>query len=136
MIYHQLVSTPDLTGDDYDQAMIARAGAYFSHVGFAEPIFEMNGWNVADLVPLREAVKAAEEENAAKGSPLRGRAILLEPARRHLKEEWIATGGAVGSAADVARRFHEYFDAGCDRLVVHGVTPDKLEATVRAFEAI
>jgi alkanesulfonate monooxygenase SsuD/methylene tetrahydromethanopterin reductase-like flavin-dependent oxidoreductase (luciferase family) len=134
-IHAQVVSTPDMSDEEFGHVMLARAAAYFVNPGFMESVFDMNGWDLAPLVPFREEVARAIKENEAKGSPLQGREMLVEPGRRALREEWWKTGGAVGTAAEVAARLHQYVDAGADNVIVHGVTPDRLAPTVEAFAA-
>ena len=131
-IYHELVCAPDFSERDTDFSVGARAAAYFTPPGYCELIFEMNGWDTAPLGALREEIARAMKENHEAGEPLKGREILMAPSRT-MPREWITTGAAIGSAADVAARLHEYLDAGADRVIIHGATPDRLESTVRAF---
>jgi 5,10-methylenetetrahydromethanopterin reductase len=131
-IFHQHVIAPDLSEEDTGRAVWTRAAAYFSLPGFGEPILEMNGWDPAPLGPFRRAVGEAMERNAAAGSPLKGRDVLLEPSRL-LPPQWIESGAAIGSAADCAKDLERYMDAGADQIILHGATTDRLEKTVKAF---
>jgi probable F420-dependent oxidoreductase len=131
-VYCQPVTAPDLTEDECRMVVGARATAYFSHPTFADPLIEMNGWDPAHLATIREAVRVATAENEAKGRPLQGRALLVEPSKT-IPNEWLESSSAIGTPAECAKRLHEYLDAGADEIVVHGTTPDRLGPTVEAF---
>jgi probable F420-dependent oxidoreductase len=131
-IYHQIVTAPDMSAAAIDKAVHARLAAYMSHPGFGEPILEVNGWDAAPLAPFRAAVAEAAKENDAAGSPLKGRDVLIKPSRL-LPPEWLRDSAAIGTAAQCAARLHDFLDAGADEIIIHGVTPDGLEATVKAF---
>lgn len=131
-IYHQVVTAPDMSPQGVDKAVHARLAAYMSHPGFGEPILEMNAWDPAPLAPFRAAVAEAAQENKAAGSPLKGRDVLIKPSRL-LPAQWLSESAAVGTASQCAAKLHEFFDAGADEVIIHGVTPDGLESTVRAF---
>jgi 5,10-methylenetetrahydromethanopterin reductase len=132
VVYHQQVMAPELSQYDTDLAVYARAAAYFSFPGFCEPILEANQWDEAELVPLREAAMQALKDNAAAGSPLKGRDVFIEPGKV-FPAAWIEETAPIGSPELCARRLHDYLDAGADQIVIHGVTPDALEPTVKAF---
>jgi 5,10-methylenetetrahydromethanopterin reductase len=132
VVYHQLVMAPDLSPAETDLAVLARAAAYFSFPGFCDPILAVNAWDDAELEPLRTAAMQAMKDNAAAGSPLKGRDVFIEPGRL-FPTAWLEETAAVGSATECARRLHDYLDAGADKIVIHGVTPDALEPTVKAF---
>ena len=133
-IYHELVCAPDLSERDTELVVGARLTHYCSTPGYGEMLCEVNGWDPAPLDKLRDAVATAIRDNEAAGSPLGNRELYIGPSRV-LPDEWKAGGAAMGTAAEVATRLHQYFEAGADRVRVHGVTPDRLEPTVRAFEA-
>jgi probable F420-dependent oxidoreductase len=132
-VYHQIVIAPDLTDDQVDEAVYKRAAAYMAHPGFGEPILAANGWDVSRVSEFRAAAARAVEQNVAAGSPLKGRDVFLEPSRL-LPPELISEGAAIGSAKTCAVRLDDYFDAGADEIVLHGVTADQLGPTVKAFE--
>ncbi|MCU1359311.1 MAG: putative Coenzyme F420-dependent N(10)-methylenetetrahydromethanopterin reductase [Ilumatobacteraceae bacterium] len=133
-VYHQIVIAPDLSPEATDEAVYKRAAAYFAHPGFGEPILAANGFDVARLTEYRAAADLAVKENIAAGSPLKGRDVYLEPSRL-LPPEIIGQGASIGTAQECAVRLHDYFDAGADEIVLHGVTADQLESTVNAFTA-
>jgi probable F420-dependent oxidoreductase len=133
-IYHQLVIAPDLDQAGVDEAVYKRAAAYFAHPGFGEPILAANGWDVSRMAEYRDAAGKAVASNIANGSPLKGREVYLE-ASRLLPRELIEEGAAVGTAAQCAARLGEYMDGGADGVVVHGVTAERLESTVKEFTA-
>jgi 5,10-methylenetetrahydromethanopterin reductase len=131
-VYHQLVTAPDLSDDEIDRVVRSRAAFYFSHPGFGEAILGANGWDQSHLETLRAAALKAATENAAAGSPLKGRDVLIEPSRT-LPEEWFSESAAIGTAEECASRLRDFLAAGADQIVVHGTTPDALERTVKAF---
>jgi 5,10-methylenetetrahydromethanopterin reductase len=133
-VFHQLVIAPDLDQAGVDEAVYKRAAAYFAHPGFGEPIIAANGWEVSRFDEYRAAAAEAVEENIAKGSPLKGREVFLEPSRL-LPPELIDEGAAVGTAVQCADRLGDYMDAGADGIVIHGVTAERLESTVKEFIA-
>jgi 5,10-methylenetetrahydromethanopterin reductase len=133
-VYHELVTAPDMTEEQSNMALRARAAAYFGGGGgYGDTIIELNGWDVADLAPFRAAVRTAIDENEAAGSPLKGRAVLVEPSRL-MPNYFFDEAAAFGTAAECARKIHEFFDAGADEIIIHGVTPDAMASTVAAFE--
>lgn len=133
-VYHQLVVAPDLDEAGVDEAVYKRAAAYFAHPGFGEPILAANGWDVSRVAEFRDAAAKAIAANIANGSPLKGREVYLEPSRL-LPREVIEEGAAVGTAEQCAARLGDYMDSGADGIVVHGVTAERMEATVAAFVA-
>lgn len=50
-----------------------------------------------------------------------------------LPREWIESGCAVGTSANVVSRLREYLDAGLDHLVLHGSSPSQLREVVRLW---
>jgi class 3 adenylate cyclase len=50
-----------------------------------------------------------------------------------LLDDWISTGAAIGSAAQVAARLREYRAAGADQIVLHGTTTDGLGALLKVY---
>jgi 5,10-methylenetetrahydromethanopterin reductase len=133
-VYHELVTAPDMSAAEIDMAVRARAAAYLNGPGYGELLLDASGWDTAPLGPFRDAVRRAVADNKAAGSPLRGREVLVEPSRL-IPDHIIDEGAAVGSAADCAARLHDFFDAGADEVIIHGVTPDGLRSTVDAFAA-
>jgi alkanesulfonate monooxygenase SsuD/methylene tetrahydromethanopterin reductase-like flavin-dependent oxidoreductase (luciferase family) len=107
-------------------------GSYLLIPGVENMIPEANGWDVALLEPFRKAVVDALAENEAAGSPLRGREILVKPARL-IPRAWRTAAAAIGTPAECAAFFDRYFEAGADEIILHGVTADRLGPTVNAF---
>jgi 5,10-methylenetetrahydromethanopterin reductase len=131
-IYHELVTAPDMDEDEIDAVVGARLGSYLMIPGVENMIPEANGWDVALLEPFRKAVVDAFAENEAAGSPLKGREILVKPARL-IPREWKTTTAAIGTPSECAAFFDRYFDVGADEIILHGVTADRLGPTVDAF---
>jgi 5,10-methylenetetrahydromethanopterin reductase len=131
-VYHELVTAPDMTDDQAAMAVGARAAAYFSGAGYGELILAFNGWDPAELAPFRAAVRTAVAENDAAGRPLKGREVLLAPSKL-MPRYFFDEGAAIGSATECADRIHDFFDAGADEVIIHGVTPDAMAPMVSAF---
>jgi alkanesulfonate monooxygenase SsuD/methylene tetrahydromethanopterin reductase-like flavin-dependent oxidoreductase (luciferase family) len=133
-VYHELVVAPDMTDEEAEVVVGARIAAYCGRPGYIEHLFAMNGWDSAPLGPLREQIVAAMAASRASETKAMGRSALVGPGRS-VPPHWKVTGAAMGSARHCAVRLHEYFDAGADRIIVHGVTPERIGSTVSAFVA-
>jgi 5,10-methylenetetrahydromethanopterin reductase len=133
-VYTELVCTPDFSDEEVELVVGARLTHYASTPGYGEMLCTANDWDPAPLGVLREAVTKAIADNDAAGRPLSNRELYIAPSRV-LPEYWKVDGAAMGTAQGVANRLHGYLDAGADRVRVHGVTPDRLEPTVKAFES-
>jgi 5,10-methylenetetrahydromethanopterin reductase len=133
-IYHQLVTAPDMTDEEVDEVVGARLAAYLAIPGVEDMIPEANGWDTAKLAPFRDQLPRFLAANKAAGSPLKGRAALVEPGRL-IPKEWTADTTAIGTPAECARFLDRYFEAGADDIILHGVTADRLAPTVEAFSA-
>jgi 5,10-methylenetetrahydromethanopterin reductase len=133
-VYSELVCTPDFTDEEVELVVGARLTHYASTPNYGEMLCTANGWDPAPLDALRAAVATAIADNDAAGRPLSNRELYMVPSRQ-LPEHWKVDGAAMGTARDVANRLHDYLDRGADRVRVHGVTPDRLEPTVKAFES-
>jgi 5,10-methylenetetrahydromethanopterin reductase len=53
-----------------------------------------------------------------------------------LPREWLPAAAAVGSVDQCAARILDYRLAGADEILIHGMTPERLEPIVQAFERI
>jgi 5,10-methylenetetrahydromethanopterin reductase len=133
-VYHQLVLAPDMADEQVDEVVGARLAAYLSIPGVENMIPDANGWDVAELEPFRKQVAESLAANQRAGSPLKGRAVLVEPGRLIPKHWTEATSGS-GSPAECAKALDRYFEAGADQIIIHGVTADHLDATIAAFTA-
>jgi probable F420-dependent oxidoreductase len=132
-IYAQLVVAPDVTPEEKAIAIDARAVTYFTLPELGKQIVAVNGWDPKPIEALLANPRFANIE-MQKHSHAEMRQILLEAARQ-LPKEWLDTGAAAGSAAQVAGRMREYRQAGADELVLHGTTPDKLGGLASAYRS-
>jgi 5,10-methylenetetrahydromethanopterin reductase len=132
VVYHELVVAPDMTDEQRDIVVRARASAYYTVPGNGELLLEFNGWDTTLLAPFRQAVSDVAERNRAAGSPLVGRQLYVE-ASHTLPDHYFTDGAAIGTASQCAGRIHDFLDAGADEVILHGATPDHLRPTVSAF---
>jgi probable F420-dependent oxidoreductase len=133
-IYHQLVTAPDMSDDEVDEVVGARISAYLAIPGVEDMIPTANGWDTARLDSFRAQLVRSLAANREAGSPLKGRAVLVEPGRL-VPKDWLAETAAIGTPEECAAVFDRYFEAGADDIILHGVTADRLAPTVKAFEA-
>jgi 5,10-methylenetetrahydromethanopterin reductase len=122
-VYATVVVAPDLTAEEEEAVVAARAVTYFQIAGFGELLAEVNGWDQAPLARLRAHPKLADLRGAADNAFTRHE---LTDVSRSLPPEWLQTAAAAGSAAHCATRLGEYLDAGADELILHGSTPELL----------
>ena len=50
-----------------------------------------------------------------------------------LPPDWLTTGAAVGSVEHCVERLSEYIEAGADRILLHGTTPEQQGPLVTAM---
>jgi probable F420-dependent oxidoreductase len=130
-IYSQVVVAPDVTPEEKAIAIDARAVTYFTLPELGKQIAAVNGWDPKPVEALLANPRFANIE-MQKHSHAEMREILLEGARQ-LPKEWLQTGAAAGTAAQVAERLREYRKAGADEIVLHGTTPEKLGGLASAY---
>jgi probable F420-dependent oxidoreductase len=133
-VYAQVVVAPDATPEERAVAVDARAVTYFTLPELGRQIAAMNGWDAKPVETLLADPRLAGIE-MQKHSHSEMRAILLQAASI-LPSEWIASGAALGSAAQCAARLREYRRAGAHELVLHGTTPDRLGGLANAYRAL
>jgi 5,10-methylenetetrahydromethanopterin reductase len=133
-VYAQVVVAPDATPEERAVAVDARAVTYFTLPELGRQIAAMNDWDAKPVETLLADSRLAGIE-MQKHSHSEMRAILLQAASI-LPSEWIASGAALGSAAQCAARLREYRRAGAHELVLHGTTPDRLGGLANAYRAL
>lgn len=128
-IYNTMLVAPDVSADEELAVMNARMITHFSFPGVADLLVKENGWDpelmrriMAD--PLMQGDEIADQRFT--------RQQLLEIGAR-IPREWVETGCAVGSSAEVASRLRDYVEAGLDHLVLHGSAPGQLEGVVKMW---
>jgi 5,10-methylenetetrahydromethanopterin reductase len=131
--YAAVVVAPDRSPQDAEVAVRARAAGYFQVTGLGDALVAANGWNPDDLARYRRhpTLVALGDEQADKAL---SRQELVEVSRS-LPDAWLPSASATGSAADCAKRLHEYLDAGADELVLHGTTSEHLGSLTERFAA-
>lgn len=122
-VYATVVVAPDLTRDEEEAVVAARAVTYFQIPGFGETLAGVNGWDLAQLEKLRSHPKLASLRGAADN--VFTREDLVEVSRS-LPSDWIRSAAVSGSAGACAARLDDYLNAGADQLILHGSTPELL----------
>jgi 5,10-methylenetetrahydromethanopterin reductase len=124
-VYATIVVACDLPFDDELAVVGGRAVSYYQIPGFGERLAAVNGWDPEPLARLRSHPLLVGLRGAADAVLPRG---ALADVASALPTAWTADAAAIGSAAHCHGVFDEYRDAGADELVLHGTTPDHLEA--------
>jgi alkanesulfonate monooxygenase SsuD/methylene tetrahydromethanopterin reductase-like flavin-dependent oxidoreductase (luciferase family) len=130
-IYAEVVVAPDCSDEHITNTVRARAATYFTLRDLGRHIIAANLWDPSPMHQLLADPRFANLELQA-GTPEQFRARSLE-AVSLLPDDWISTGAAIGSAAHVAARLHEYRAAGADEIVLHGTTTDRLGPLVKVY---
>ncbi|MGE0385158.1 MAG: TIGR03857 family LLM class F420-dependent oxidoreductase [Gammaproteobacteria bacterium] len=126
-----LVVAPDRSAQETDLAIRARAAGYFHVEGLGDALIAANGWSAERLARYRAEPVFADLDGrqADKALP---RQALVEASHR-LPAQWVESASASGSSTHCAEILHAYLDAGADRILLHGTTPEHLAPMVRAF---
>lgn len=122
-IYPNVIVAPDLSPEQEDLIVRARAMTYFD-TKIGELVAHLNGWDVSELDAARNhpkmlAIKGLKGQSA---DGLFSKADLVEVGRL-LPQHWLDEGAAAGTAAECARKLVDYLDAGGDHVVLHGSSP-------------
>jgi probable F420-dependent oxidoreductase len=124
-VYATVVVACERPADEELAVVGARAVTYYQIPGFGERLVAVNGWEPEALTRLRSHPLLAGIRGSA--DSLLTRDELVDVASV-LPTEWIDGAAAVGSASDCRQVFERYREAGADELVLHGSTPDELDA--------
>jgi probable F420-dependent oxidoreductase len=126
-IYNTMLCAPDLSSDEELAQMNARMITHFSFPSVGNLICEENGW---DPEVMRGILGHEELRGDTIADQAYRRDQLLELGSK-IPREWVESGCAVGSSAQVVSRLREYLDAGLDHLVLHGSYPHQLTGMVK-----
>jgi 5,10-methylenetetrahydromethanopterin reductase len=129
-IYATVVTAADLPPDEEEAVVGGRAVTYFQNKSYAQFLVDYNGWDRAILHKLWNHPLFANLKGIADQAFTRQQLVEVS---RVMPQEWFKTGGAVGTAAQCARRMDDFLAAGADEIIIHGSTPDQLGAVVGAF---
>ncbi|MGD1257021.1 TIGR03857 family LLM class F420-dependent oxidoreductase [Mycobacterium seoulense] len=132
-VYVTVVVACDLPAAEELAVVGARAVSYYQIPGFGERLAAVNGWDPDTLTRLRSHPLLAGVRGVA--DSVLTRAQLAEVASV-LPAEWTNGAAAVGSARACHEVFDRYREAGADELVLHGSTPDQLDAVFHNAEPI
>jgi 5,10-methylenetetrahydromethanopterin reductase len=123
-IYNTMLTAPDLSADEMLSVINARMITHFSFPGIANLLLKENGW---DPEPMHR-IMAHEQMLGDEIADQRYRRDQLLELGASIPAEWVDTGCAVGTAAQVKQRLKDYLAAGLDHLVLHASTPAQLES--------
>ena len=119
-------------GDHLPEALrlkksVGRLATYLQ--GYGDLLVRTNGWDPTVL----ERFRADEVVGAIPGA-IDGVATTdqLEHIATLLPAEWLASS-ATGSPHDCVASIRGQFDLGCDRVILHGATPDELAPVIAAY---
>jgi len=119
-------------GDHLPEALrlkksVGRLATYLQ--GYGDLLVRTNGWDPTVL----ERFRADEVVGAIPGA-IDGVATTdqLEHIATLLPAEWLASS-ATGSPQDCVAAVRGQFDLGCDRVILHGATPDELAPVIAAY---
>jgi 5,10-methylenetetrahydromethanopterin reductase len=129
-VYATVVTAPELSEDDELRIVGGRAVTYFQIPSFGDLLASTNGWDPADLTPLRSHPLMAGLRGAADNLFTKDD---LGEVSRTLPQHWLHDSAAIGTATECAARLHDYLDAGANEIVVHGAVSQQIAATVSAF---
>lgn len=119
---------PGLSPDRSAAVVTGRLITYLQAPGLGELIVQVNGWDPAVLIAVREHPKFADL-----GGRLADWAFTLEElagAADVVPSAWVDDGAAVGSVEDCAIRIEAYRSAGADGVLLHGSSPTELAGLV------
>src|SRR5690606_125340 len=115
---------PAVTPERERIAIHARAAGYLSVPGLGDAIARANGWDEADLAAYRAQKPLTD--------------LVGLPADKHLTRQqlidlcdgmpasWLPSSSAAGDVAAVEAKLTEYFEAGADEVILHGVVGGEL----------
>lgn len=127
-----VVTAPDTISEEEKRRIVdARAMTYFRGPRLATALVNANGWDPAPLDALLNAGLHGAEPTGVDAEAVK----RFAEAAQMIPAEWLSEGAAIGSAEFIAERYAAYLAAGADELLIHGSTPDGLEAVVKAYAA-
>lgn len=128
-VYATVVVACDLPPAEEMAVVGARAMTYYQVPGLGERLAKANNWEPDALTRLRSHSGLAGVKGSADSVLSRDQLVNVVSA---LPEQWIAEAAAVGSSPTCFEVFDRYRDADADELVLHGSTPDQLDALLAA----
>lgn len=130
-VYATVVTAADLPADEEEAVVGGRAVTYFQNKSYAPILVNFNGWDQSILHKLWNHPLFANLKGIADQAFTRQQLVEVS---RVMPQEWFKTGGAVGTAAQCARRMDDFLAAGADEIIIHGSTPDQLGEVIGAFK--
>ena len=130
------VNACDVSEEKMLNYIVRRMNTYFLWP-MIDLLIAVNGWDESDAKVIKQAV-AQQARNPAGALGDEGASRELDDLRRMhdlYPKEWIGECNAVGSAENGARYIRSLFDAGADKVLLHGCPPDDFQTLVAAWPA-
>jgi 5,10-methylenetetrahydromethanopterin reductase len=121
------------SGQQADEVVGARALGYLLMGGVGEALVRSNQWDAVKLDAVRGDPRVAGRSYSEVKSVS---TTELTEISRGLPADWLTEGAAIGDATHCALRIGEYLEAGATGVLLHGTTPEQMEALVEAFIAL
>lgn len=131
-IYGTIIVAPDLPPDEQEAVVGGRAVTYFQSPEIAKGLAAANKWSPS----VFDALLAYPQFSAPGSADQEFRREQLVEASRLIPAELLASGAAIGTAAQCAARLQAFIDAGADQLCLHGATPDQCGPVVEEFRTV
>jgi probable F420-dependent oxidoreductase len=130
-IHATVVTAPELSPQEEAAIVGGRAVTYFQNALIGGLLVNVNGWDPADLHKLHNhpMFSSPETKNADRAFT---RDQLAEVSRQ-LPQWWLTEAAAVGGAGHCAARLQDYFAAGADDILLHGLSPFQLKPLLAAL---
>jgi alkanesulfonate monooxygenase SsuD/methylene tetrahydromethanopterin reductase-like flavin-dependent oxidoreductase (luciferase family) len=129
-----VIVAADLPPDEEAAVVGGRAVTYLQSTTLGPVLAKTNGWDASLLERIRSHPTIAGHARGIVSQALL-RPQLVE-ASRAIPQEWLRTGAASGSAAEVAARLCTYLAAGADEILLHGSTADQMKPLTKALQTV
>jgi probable F420-dependent oxidoreductase len=127
------VTACDVSEEKMLNYVVRRMNTYFM-LPMIDVLVKANGWDPEKARIVKEAVFAQASQSGGMGDE--GASRDLDDLRRYrdlYPREWIEDCNAVGSAANGARFIRSLFDAGADKVIIHGSPPADLGSLMQEW---
>lgn len=119
------------TREQYLKKFVARMATYMQAPGYVEMLVALNEWDPGVLAKVRAS---AAFTSVPGGIDSVASFDQLEAISELIPEEWLP--GALGSAVDCARAWHNELANGATGVVIHGSTPEEFAPIIDAYRAL
>jgi len=129
-----VVCAPDLSDDDTHTLVNVRAASYFVHRWIAEPLAQLNGW---DKHIMEKLYALPLQETELMRNSLEDVRRIFREASGIMPANWISDASAIGTSNNCARKLSDYYAAGADEIVLHGLPPNapSIESMIKSLQS-